>query len=62
MEYGQVAPLNRIDHLNHVISTKYLLGEDLLNLYRCFATALIRRLPSLNIRDEWIELPDIIEF
>ena len=59
---SQVAPHNRIDHLTHVSFHKHLLGEGLLKSYQGFATAFIRRLPSLDIQDEWREFPDIMEF
>lgn len=59
---SDVAPHNRIDHLTHASFHKHLLGPGLNGLYRSFLAALLVRFPSLNIKDEWTEFPDIMEF
>lgn len=58
---SNVAPHNLIDHLTHASFHKHLLGQGLSSFYRTFSAALLGRLPSLNIKDEWTELPDIME-
>lgn len=59
---ANVAPHNRIDHLTHASFHKHLLGEGLPVFFRRFSAALVGRLPSLNIQNEWTEFPDIMGF
>lgn len=59
---SHVAPHNRIDYLTHASFHKHLLGEGLPIIYRSFAAALMRRLPSLDIQDEWRQFPDMLDF
>ena len=61
-EAGLVAPKNRVDHLTHANFHKHLLGEGLLRSYQRFSIALLGRLPSINVQDEWTEFPDIMDF
>lgn len=53
---------NRIDHLTHASFHKHLLGQGLNSLYRSFSAGLLGRFSLLNIKDEWTEFPDIMEF
>lgn len=59
---SHIAPKNRIDHLTHASFHKHLLGKGLPILYRNFAAALMCRLPSLAIQDEWRQFPDMMDF
>ncbi|MCJ1270046.1 hypothetical protein MMC22_009940 [Lobaria immixta] len=59
---SHVAPHNRIDYLTYTSFHKHLFGEGLSNFYLTFAAALMHRFKSLNIENDWIELPDIMEF
>ena len=59
---SQVASHNRIDHLTHASFRKHLLGDGLHEVYQQFATALVRRLSSLNIQEEWSTFPDMMQF
>lgn len=59
---SNVAFHNRIDHLTHANFHKHLLGQGLNSLYRTFSDILLGRFPLLNIKDEWTEFPDIMEF
>lgn len=59
---SRVASHNRIDHLTHASFHKHLLGDGLNDTYQQFATAFIRRLPLLNIQEEWNDFPDMMQF
>jgi len=59
---SHVASHNRIDYLTHASFHRHLLGDDLSKFYQRFWAALMGRLPSLTIEDEWTEFPDIMEF
>ena len=61
-EDSQVAPHNRIDYLTHASFHNHLLGEGLQKSYQNLANAFVRRLPSLNIQEEWREFPDIMAY
>ena len=59
---SKIEPHNRIDHLTHVNFHKYLLGDSLPRLYQSFSDALLERVASLPIRDQWTTHPDIMNF
>lgn len=59
---SNVAPHNRIDYLTHANFCKHLIGQGHSSFYWNFLASLLSWLPLLNIKDEWTELFDIIEF
>lgn len=58
----QVLPYNRVDYLTHANFHKHLMGKGLSSIYRGFATSFTRRLPSLNVQDDWTQFPDLFDF
>ncbi|KAL9594370.1 MAG: hypothetical protein Q9219_007064 [cf. Caloplaca sp. 3 TL-2023] len=59
---SHVASNNRVDYLTHANFRKHLLGKGLSKIYQGFTISLMRRLPSLGVRDEWSEYPDLVDF
>lgn len=58
----QISAHNRVDYLTHANFHKHLLGEGLPKIYRNFSSSLARRLPLLDVQEEWRCLPDVMDF
>lgn len=59
---SMVAPHNRVDHLTHVSLVKFTSGKGLLGFYSRWITAFKRYLDSLEIENDWLEMPDLLDF
>ena len=59
---SHVAPHNRIDYRTHAGLLKFTNGTGLEGFYERWATGYRKRLGSLDIRDEWVEMPDFMVF
>ena len=59
---SNVKPHNWIDHLTHAGFNKLLHSDGLSNLYLRWSQSFARRLQSLGIEDNWMEVPDIMDF
>lgn len=59
---SHVAPHNRIDYRTHAGLLIFTNVAGLEGFYERWATGYIKRLRSLDIGDEWIEMPDFMAF
>ncbi len=59
---SHVAPNNRIDYRTHAGLIKFTNGKGLESFYERWATGYRARLRSLNMGDEWVEMPDFMAF
>ncbi|KAI9876361.1 MAG: hypothetical protein M1830_006662 [Pleopsidium flavum] len=59
---SKVKPNNRVDYHTNQSLLRFLGGPGLAPFFERFVTGLSKRLYSLNIEDEWTELPDFLEF
>ena len=59
---SHVAPHNRVDYRTHVGLLKFTKGAGLGGFYERWETGFLRRLRSLDIGDEWVEIPDLMTF
>ena len=57
-----VAPHNRVDYLTHVGLKKFLSGDRLTGYYRRWQAGFNERLKEMNIDEDWVEMPDLMEF
>jgi hypothetical protein len=53
---------NRIDYLTHQSFHKFLHGEKLLPLFDLWSALFVDQLKTLNISNEWVTIPDIMEY
>ena len=57
-----VASHNRVDHLTHLSIAKFTSGKGLQGFYDRWITAFKVNLQSLDVGDEWVEVPDLVNF
>jgi hypothetical protein len=62
IEGSNVHPQNRVSYLTHENLLKGLLGTDLAPAADRFESALAESLDSLSVGNEWLNLPDLLEF
>lgn len=58
---SQVAPHNRIDYITHAGLLKFTNGTGFEGFYERWAIGYRKRLQSLDIGDEWVEMPDFMD-
>lgn len=59
---SQVAPHNRIDYRSHAGLLKFTNGAGFEGFYERWANRYRKRLRSLDIGDDWVEMPDFMVF
>ncbi|MCJ1420221.1 hypothetical protein MMC32_006578 [Xylographa parallela] len=59
---SNVLPHYRIHHLTHTSMLKFMGGTGLAKWYERWTTIFLEHLQSLNIGDDWVEIPDLMDF
>ena len=59
---SHVEPHNRIDHRIHAGLVKFTSGSGLQGFYERWSNAYKERLQSLDIGNDWVEMPDFMTF
>ncbi|KAL9122095.1 MAG: hypothetical protein Q9187_001355 [Circinaria calcarea] len=59
---SNVSPHHRIHHLTHTSMLKFMGGAGLAKWYERWASIFLKNLQSLDLGEDWVEMPDLMDF
>ena len=59
---SDVLPHHRIHHLTHISMLKFMGSTGLAKWYERWAEIFLSHLQSLNVDEDWVEIPDLMDF